>query len=390
MPPRIRAPFVCPPCLRRPYTTHLAPTTLSSTPPSLSPALSAALPALPPPSGMHKLTPTRRLISVHGPDATRYLQGLTTANIPLLTTGAYSAFLSPQVRSSDPLRTHTNKKLSYSPQKQGRVLFDVFIYRAPHSTPLAPAYIIECDVACTARLLALLARYKLRSKLTARILAPGDYDVWAVWGAVPRSSADDITAADTRAPGLGTRVVLQHGAAPRADAPCCDAQTYRLRRILHGVPEGAAEIVEGVALPLESGMDYMRGVDFRKGCYVGQELTIRTHHQGVVRKRILPVQLYRLGTEPPRVLRYAADEAMVLPRAPADMKAVEPPGKRAGRWLGGVGNVGLALCRLELMVGAPVAAEFRVGEVGVRAFVPEWHAVRASEMAAAPPLQEEA
>ena len=67
---------------------------------------------------------------------------------------------------------------------------------------------------------------------------------------------------------------------------------YHLRRTLLGIPEGADDIQLGVSLPLESNLDYMSGVDFRKGCYLGQELTIRTYHKGVTRKRIVPVQFY--------------------------------------------------------------------------------------------------
>lgn len=152
---------------------------------------------------------------------------------------------------------------------------------------------------------------------------------------------------------------------------------------MNGVPEGQREIVEGIALPAESCIDYMRGVDFGKGCYVGQELTVRTHHRGVVRKRILPVQVYMLGTEPPETLAYGCGGGQ-LPEYSQDVRAVGTVGRSAGRWLGGVGNVGLALCRLELMAAATGTVgetrEWGVGEgMGVRAFVPEWHVARARE-----------
>lgn len=365
MPPRVRLrpPSLRPPSLRRTYST---------------------LPPLPPSSGAVQLSTTRRLISIHGPDAAHFLQGLTTINIPpLTTTGAYSAFLTPHVRFPPLPPPQPDPALMYS--KQGRVLFDVFIYPANRSAawraaltpadhaPDDPGFFIECDAASAPRLLEHLARYKLRSKFTAR-LAPS-WSAWSIWGTTPPSLLDAITAADSRAPGFATRVLLPGAAEPSPAIPRCSETTYRVRRILHGVPEGQREIAHGAALPAESCIDYMRGIDFRKGCYVGQELTIRTHHRGVVRKRILPVQLYPLGTAPPERLRY--EQTLLVPRVPAELLV---RGRAAGRWLGGVGNVGLALCRLESVNGdVDVDVDVSVEGVGVRAFVPEWHAVRAKE-----------
>lgn len=87
---------------------------------------------------------------------------------------------------------------------------------------------------------------------------------------------------------------------------------YLLHRIALGVPEGSSDIVPMQAFPIESNLDVMGGcvyfitrflpviidcsvVDFRKGCYVGQELTVRTYHTGVIRKRILPILLHQPG-----------------------------------------------------------------------------------------------
>lgn len=90
-----------------------------------------------------------------------------------------------------------------------------------------------------------------------------------------------------------------------------------------------------------------------------------------------------LGTEPPEALTYGCGVGR-LPEHLQDVRAVGTAGRSAGRWLGGVGDVGLALCRLELMAAAVVVAgerrEWVVGEgMGVRAFVPEWHLARARE-----------
>lgn len=69
---------------------------------------------------------------------------------------------------------------------------------------------------------------------------------------------------------------------------------YHLHRLVHAVPEGPADFP---ALPLEANIDFMNGVDYRKGCYVGQELTARTHHKGIVRKRGMIFRLFREGEE---------------------------------------------------------------------------------------------
>ena len=86
-----------------------------------------------------------------------------------------------------------------------------------------------------------------------------------------------------------------------------DENYYHMHRIRLGIPEGPDDLIPGTSIPLESNLDYMGGsmsvlyvpaladsvpVDFKKGCYVGQELTSRTHHTGVTRKRIVPVRIY--------------------------------------------------------------------------------------------------
>lgn len=173
--------------------------------------------------------------------------------------------------------------------------------------------------------------------------------------------------------------------------------SYDVRRMMIGVAEGQAEILKESALPQESNIDYMGGIDFRKGCYVGQELTIRTHHTGVVRKRILPVQLYSSegDSKPPDSLTYDKYTNVLLPPKGANISRVDKKGRSAGKWLGGVGNIGLALCRLEIMTVTVLGEgsqwspeqEFKVawepeegrdgGEVRVKAFVPSWHQSRA-------------
>jgi len=153
---------------------------------------------------------------------------------------------------------------------------------------------------------------------------------------------------------------------------------------MRGVPEGQAEIPRDDVLPMNANFDIMGGIDFKKGCYVGQELTIRTHHTGVVRRRVLPVSLYSLSSAPPEKIAYDAEAGVVSPAAGTEIKIQGKRGK-PGKWISGVGNVGLAMCRLELMTDLQVTGEpstfsaedrFVVGGeeegLGVKAFVPDW------------------
>ena len=159
-------------------------------------------------------------------------------------------------------------------------------------------------------------------------------------------------------------------------------ETYHLHRMLLGVPEDQAEIQAGVSLPLESSMDIQGGgeltpgfsdgegadgcvVDFRKGCYLGQELTVRTYHTGATRKRILPIALFptlegqhhtplsELVSNPPfaEATHHGAGaptESEIRYYPPLDAPSQKP--RPAGKIVSlhpSVGHVGLGLVRLE-------------------------------------------
>jgi folate-binding protein YgfZ len=220
-----------------------------------------------------------------------------------------------------------------------------------------------------------------------------------------------------RAPGLGHRILTFNTpntpdfptTTTPLPLPAVHEEVYRLRRYLLGVPEGQAEILREQALPQESNIDVMGGIDFRKGCYVGQELTIRTEHRGVVRKRVLPCLLYPSESEGvpeaalgggleglyrPGIGEVGGGVSAEMVPAEASIGRVGKKGRSAGKWLRGVGNVGLALCRLEIMTdvvltgetgggGFDAGDEFAVGLAGggedgegqkvkIKAFVPDW------------------
>ncbi|RKP22624.1 hypothetical protein SYNPS1DRAFT_5860, partial [Syncephalis pseudoplumigaleata] len=251
--------------------------------------------------------PDRSLVQLSGEDSVKFLQGLITNHMSTIATGGSgfnAAFLTPQ----------------------GRLLADIFIYpRNDGVTFPRPVFLIDGPATERDAILAHLRKYKLRAKVN---IEPVDaYAVWSAWGPGTAQlwwrhhSIHDAEAVrwpagrlikttevgfaaigmeDCRASGMGYRFILPRDEPVKlpADYTELSADDYTTWRILRGVAEGIDDFVPGQSLPLECNLDYMHGVDFRKGCYVGQELTIRTYHKGVVRKRILPVQLLPASTPP--------------------------------------------------------------------------------------------
>ncbi|KAJ6113095.1 transferase caf17 [Penicillium capsulatum] len=357
----------------------------------------------PPEAGYSRLT-NRGLISITGADTVTFLQGLITQNMLVTNdpnrsvrrTGSYTAFLN----------------------SQGRILNDAFIYPLPNAdgNDIEREWLVEVDKDQVPVLLKHLKKHKLRAKLKLRALEDGERTVWSSWKnhtqppwaaynlesdtASPFSMSSNVVGCiDSRAPGFGSRLVTpgpedlrsHFPEEPQVAGSEVDLDSYTVRRILHGVAEGQTEIIRESALPMETNMDMGRAIDFRKGCYVGQELTIRTHHTGVVRKRILPVQFYTeelaSGTGP------VYDPSANLPLPPSGSNISKAGGRRgrsAGKFLNGVGNIGLAMCRLEMMTDIALTgegtqytpgSEFKVAwtpeteqpvEVKLRAFVPPW------------------
>jgi transferase CAF17, mitochondrial len=385
----VRQSFVCRSCFSwstRPVSSNPTRRLYTSYNPTSTP------PPPPPPRSGFAYLGTRRLISLRGPDVAHYLQGVVTANVSPTTqhtSGFYTAFLNAQ----------------------GRVLNDVFIY--PDHGSSKWGWLIEVDAAEAEKLYKHIKRFKLRAKFDVRLVDESEMGVWSVWRGKERKDQGDsgaawtshtigenivpdsqeIGCADLRAPGMGRRLILPGGQKPEVEVETEESteEVYRVRRYLKGVPEGQSEILREAALPQESNIDFMGGIDYRKGCYVGQELTIRTHHTGVIRKRILPVMIYGESEEMPKVLEYKPDIELDRPPAETSIARFNKKGRSAGKWISGVGNIGLGLCRLEIMTSTMVQGEaggYKEGDefkmewsnesgttkmVKVKAFVPPWH-----------------
>ncbi|OQR75015.1 putative transferase CAF17 -like protein, partial [Tropilaelaps mercedesae] len=164
---------------------------------------------------------------------------------------------------------------SYLLNSHGRVLFDIFLYKLNDDDVL-----LEVDKSSQQSLIKLLNFYKLRRSVEIR-----ESSLVACVAPEPQTSAlvQDI---DPRLAELGHKIVFEK---PPSKAETTE-DAYRELRYWFGVPEGTADLGVGKTIPLECNGDYLKAISFEKGCYIGQELTARAYHTGVVRKRFMPLK----------------------------------------------------------------------------------------------------
>jgi folate-binding protein YgfZ len=218
---------------------------------------------------MHKkaaMLEDRGVISVSGEDATSFLQGLLTNDVERLapSEARYAALLTPQ----------------------GKILFDMIVVRAPGGEE--PSYLIDCTAAQAADLAKRLGFYKLRAKVVIANMST-DRAVAAFWGDERPSVGEGVLYADPRDPRLGWRAILSRPAATAVGLE--HAGEYEGLRIAAGTPKGGLDFTYADAFPHDANFDLLHGVDFDKGCYVGQEVVSRMKHRGTARKRIARVKL---------------------------------------------------------------------------------------------------
>ncbi|KAF9292179.1 ccr4 associated factor [Mortierella antarctica] len=241
-----------------------------------------------------------------------------------------------------------------------------------------------------------IARFVLRSKVKM-VGVTESYDVYSVLDAPAEETSSLDSAAvmerlvkmnasigslDNRASNLmGYRAVVPKGHALNLPENYRrgSLEEYHVRRILNGVPEGMDDFIPGTSLPLE--------FDFRKGCYVGQELTIRTYHKGITRKRVMPVQYYKPDELEPEAIDFNKISTQVIPpqselfpaktevgTTPSASSSSARPVRASGRTGSNVGNIGLALVKLESVAeGQTFDVMDREGaNVRAKAFFPSW------------------
>ncbi|KAL9938442.1 hypothetical protein V8E36_003065 [Tilletia maclaganii] len=362
--------------------------------------------------------PQRSFIELEGRDTRKLLQGLMTNNVAAL-----------KIASRQPERQEARGLSLFNAlhagflHPNGRLLADTLLYAVPNTSPSSPEgsdsdkVLIEVDSRVTEALLAYLRKFKLRSKVSLRVAAPDEWSVWQLWNAdagtaLTRPAVDTVFApasevvqaletlaasgahvrVDPRAPFLGCRVVVPGNVSVESQLNITPSESaYLVHRLLQGIPEGQDDILNGSSLPLEVNMDLNAGIDFKKGCYVGQELTARTHHTGVVRKRIVPLVYYPLDQSPPNKLTLDTSFPTLSHTWNIEVRAGDSlAGRRpraSGKLCGSTfHNLGLGLLRLasvETACHLPEGeSDFRMRaiigdgqggpetEVGVRPFIP--------------------
>jgi folate-binding protein YgfZ len=258
----------------------------------------------------------RGILAVSGPDRRPFLQGLVSNDVDKVgpTAARYAAFLTAQ----------------------GKYLHDFMMAEAGESIWL------DTEAARLGDLKRRLSMYRLRARVS--LDERSDLAVAAIFGAgeaailglpsepgAARPLGSGVAFADPRLASLGARAILPREKARAVLADAGIAETgfdiYDRLRLSLGIPDGSRDLVLEKSILLESGFDELNGVDWQKGCYIGQELTARTRYRGLVKKRLTPVRIE--GPAPPPGAAVTAD------------------GREIGEMRSSRGGLGLALLRIE-------------------------------------------
>jgi folate-binding protein YgfZ len=276
--------------------------------------------------------PDRGVVKVSGEGARDFLNGLVTTDVGLIQPGLgrFGALLTPQ----------------------GKIVADFLITEAPSGH--GGGFLIDCPRALAQTLADKLGFYKLRAKVVVANLSDS-LGVLAVWDGEP-AIKPDLTFADPRGEKLGWRILIPAELASKAasliGAGLVECAVYEVHRIACGAPRGGIDFMYGDAFPHETNMDRLHGVDFDKGCYVGQEVVSRMQHRGTARTRTVRL-----------ILEDAPPEAGV---------AIVAGAKPVGTMGSSAGGMGLGLLRIDRAADAlDAGVSLTAGGIAVRLAEPD-------------------
>ena len=284
----------------------------------------------------------RGVLAVSGEDRVAFLQGLVSNDVERVTPdqAVYAAFLTPQ----------------------GKFLFDFIVVDD------GERLLLDCEAARLADFAKRLRIYKLRSKVELTDVSES-FQVFAVhgdgalaalgWASGAAAGASvpclgGLAIADPRLAALGARLILPVNAnLSSLSLALGTLDDYDRRRIQLGIPDGSRDMEVDKTVLLEAGFDELNGVDWKKGCYMGQELTARTKSRGLVKRRLMPITTD--GPLPPPGTRITLD------------------GRDAGEIRSTQGDMAMAMVRLNMLEQtAGGAAVLTAGEMTVTPKKPDW------------------
>lgn len=286
------------------------------------------------PQAAFSFLPHRAIVRLTGEDRVSFLQGLVSNDVELAAAGQaiWAAFLTPQ----------------------GKFLHEFLVAAEVESL------LLDCEAERRDDLIKRLSRFRLRAKV--EITEEDSFSSAAAWGlensisqGTCKSLTPGVALGDPRLPDMGVRFMAPTEAVKawcaERSATEVDLAAYDTHRIKLGVPDGSRDMEVEKALLLENGFAELHGVDFQKGCYIGQELTARTHYRALIKKRLLPV---------------VVDGPDVPPGTPLTVD-----GKVAGEMKSSVDGHGLAFVRLAHWRAA-VDGALSAGAANVRPAPAEW------------------
>jgi folate-binding protein YgfZ len=267
----------------------------------------------------------RGVVRVSGEDAKSFLDNLITCDLDRVSphTARFGALLTPQ----------------------GKILFDFIVFRD------GDRFLFDVKRDLVADFVKRLGFYRLRAKVDIADIS-GERLVFAAWGGPPPSVAGTV-AADPRLAALGFRGIASAPSLPPVDGYAAASESdYDAFRIALGVPEGGIDFAFGDAFPHDADMDQLGGVDFAKGCFIGQEVVSRMEHRGTARRRLIQAEA----------------DAALMPGA-----AITANGRPLGTVGSSADRSAIALIRVDRAKEAiDAGAELRAGETPVRLSLPSW------------------
>jgi folate-binding protein YgfZ len=287
------------------------------------------------------LLKNRGVLRVTGDDACAFLQNIVTNDVPQVSddTAIWAALLTPQ----------------------GKYLHDFFVIGQ------GKALMIDCEGDRATDLMERLERYKLRSKVEISDVS-GDWAVAALMGTEADADAlvgfegrggpfaGGVCYVDPRYGAIGARALMPRDAAAQlldSGFEQVEPEVFDYARLCLGLPDGSRDLIVDKALPMENGFDALHGINWDKGCYVGQEMTARMRYRATVKRQLLPVSID--GPAP------AAGTIIMLGKS------------EAGEMRSSVENMGLALLRVDAL-GELQGSEkvFRAGQSTLMPLRPPW------------------